>query len=515
MIPKGNQRGGGQQLATHLLNSIDNERVEVMELRGSIAADLHGAFAEWRAASTGTRCRKYLYSLSVNPDPGQRKISRDEFRDFISRAEKSLGLGGQPRAVVFHTKNGREHCHVVWSRIDTDRLKAIQLSHDRQKLRTVARDFARDRGLELPRGMKKDRGQKRYDERKKESSLAERQQEERTGLTKQQRQREITDAWQQTADGKAFMKALEQKGYALAEGAQRAYVVIDRYGEIHALARQIQGAKSRDVKERLRDVPLETLPAAQQVQNKVRAKTKAALREYFIIQNDPRRKKMDKAHEKKRDTLEKKKAALLQRQQQQRERLLQRIKDRNQKSQASKTRGFRAFWTRLTGQPQQTGITPGQKRAIEAQQRRHARQLRNITRQERSLTAIKKRETGSLETKIKREIRQRFRETGRQPLTKEQTQALQKFIENARDIARRREAPEKTARETERSTPPEKQAEKVPEKTSEKQTALPFREAAQKPEKEFSKEFINALRARAAGKKERGKDPDRGRGPRL
>lgn len=47
--------------------------------------------------------------------------------------ENKLGLSGQPRAVVFHVKKGREHCHVVWSRIDLDKMRAVQLSNDRQK----------------------------------------------------------------------------------------------------------------------------------------------------------------------------------------------------------------------------------------------------------------------------------------------------------------------------------------------------------------------------------------------
>ena len=64
MILKGNQRGSGQQLATQLLNADNNQRVEILELRGSVARDLHGAFEEWWACSMATQCLKYLYSLS-------------------------------------------------------------------------------------------------------------------------------------------------------------------------------------------------------------------------------------------------------------------------------------------------------------------------------------------------------------------------------------------------------------------------------------------------------------------
>ena len=155
MILKGNQRGNGQQLATQLLNADNNQRVEILELRGSIARDLRGAFEEWCACSMATQCRKYLYSLSINPDPRQGGLTRAQYFDLIERAEKELGLSGQPRAVVFHVHNdGREHYHVVWSRIDTDNMKAVHIAHDRLKLRKVAQEFARDHGITLPSGMR-------------------------------------------------------------------------------------------------------------------------------------------------------------------------------------------------------------------------------------------------------------------------------------------------------------------------------------------------------------------------
>ena len=132
MILKASQRGGGRQLATHLLNGVDNERVELLALRGAVARDLHGAFAEWEAQSTATQCRKYLYSLSINPDPRQRPLSREEIGDFIGRIETRLGLEAQPRAVICHVTGGREHFHVAWSRIDVEKMKAVQLSHDRR-----------------------------------------------------------------------------------------------------------------------------------------------------------------------------------------------------------------------------------------------------------------------------------------------------------------------------------------------------------------------------------------------
>ena len=51
-----------------------------------------------------------------------------------------MGLTDQPRAVIFHEKNGREHAHVIWSRTDTEQMRAIMKEkhrRERQSARTV------------------------------------------------------------------------------------------------------------------------------------------------------------------------------------------------------------------------------------------------------------------------------------------------------------------------------------------------------------------------------------------
>jgi hypothetical protein len=265
MILKGNQRGGGQQLAAHLQNSFDNERVEIADVRGSVARDLSGAFAEWAAEARGTKCTKFLYSLSLNPYQPNGRLTREQYLELLERTERSLKLVGQPRAVVFHEKRDkdgvlREHCHAVWSRIDTDKMIAVPMGHDRLKLRTVAQEFARDHGLELPDGMKpgnsRDSRKDRYNKRAAQENLGEKQQQERTGITKAERRADIASCWTGTTNGAAFVHALETKGYFLARGDARDYVVIDAYGEVHSLSRQLGGvAKKKEMTDRLADFP--------------------------------------------------------------------------------------------------------------------------------------------------------------------------------------------------------------------------------------------------------------------
>jgi hypothetical protein len=265
MIPKASQRGLGQDLATHLQNAYDNEYVEIAEVRGAVARDLHGAFAEWEVcAHAMTGCRNYLYSLSVNPDPAQRALTRPEYWDYIERVEGKLGLSGQPRAITFHIKDGREHCHVVWSRIDAEHGKAIHQPFDRQKLMMVTRQFAREHGLRLPDGMVPDAGRERG--KKKSLSLYEKHQQDATGLTKEERIRQVTEAWRHSDGARAFVRALEERGYVLATG-KRPYVLVDLYGEMNALPKLIddRAVRTRDIRAFLeRDFPIESLPSVEE-----------------------------------------------------------------------------------------------------------------------------------------------------------------------------------------------------------------------------------------------------------
>ncbi|ODS56443.1 MAG: hypothetical protein ABS36_08650 [Acidobacteria bacterium SCN 69-37] len=429
MIPKGSQRGGGQQLATHLLNEFDNERVELAHVRGSIANDLHGAFAEWRAVSRATQCRKYLYSLSLNPDPKQGPLTRTQYLDFINRAEQRLGLTGQPRAVVFHVKYGREHCHVVWSRIDEKAMKAVQISHDHQNLRTVARAFAREHGLRLPPAMEKNRGSDRFLDRQKRENLFEQQQQERSGITKAQRVAAITAAWKQTRDAREFVAALRKRGYLLARGDARTYVVVDRAGEIHALARQIDGARTRQVRERLAAYPLERLPdahSAQALLRKAQQRGQPASREdQQALSPQQRRSALESRQEQRRAALSTQREALEAHHATERDLLgkEQALEERGIARARAKPGPVMGFLMRITGlgrlvdgrrQRQDKARRQEHAQQRDRLERRHHREIVDFRHREHALDSVDARERRSLETQIRRQsfVRASAREQG-------------------------------------------------------------------------------------------------------
>ncbi len=266
MIIRTKQRAEGQQLATNLLNPRENEITEVWEIHNAVAQNLHGAFEEWEAIASGTKCQNYLYTVSINPDPAQKPLTKDQIMDFIARAEEKLGLIDHPRAILFHVKEGRPYYNVVWSRINSDKMKSIKISHDRIKLRVLVKDFARDHNIILPPGMRTDKDPA-Y-KKTEEFSLVEKHQERRTGIPIDDRRHIITQAWNQTRNGLDFATALKDRGYILARGDKGVYALVDAYGEIYSLSRQITDVNTQDIKARLQlDCPLETLPAATVIKN--------------------------------------------------------------------------------------------------------------------------------------------------------------------------------------------------------------------------------------------------------
>lgn len=251
MILKASQRGGGMALARHLLNEADNDHVELHELRGFVAVDLSGAFKEAHAISLGTRCRQFLFSLSLNPPP-RAEVPVDVFEAAIADIEARLGLRGQPRAIVFHEKEGRRHAHCVWSRIDATRMRAINLPHFQLKLMDKARELYLEHGWTMPRGLQTEAGRDPLSYGRAESQQAKRAKADPKALKALFRR-----CWERSDSRAALAGALLEHGFVLAQGDRRGFVAVDRLGKVYALSRWLD-IKAKEVRARLgdgRDLP--------------------------------------------------------------------------------------------------------------------------------------------------------------------------------------------------------------------------------------------------------------------
>lgn len=231
MILNGNSRGHGQELARHLLNVEDNEHAMVHELRGFIGDDLMGAFAEVEAIAKGTKCQQYLFSLSLNP-PQLEAVSIETFEATIDTIEAKLGLSGQPRAIVFHEKLGRRHAHCVWSRVDAEAMKGINLPYFKRKLTDISRELYRTHGWHMPAGLvrSEDRDPFNY-------SHAQAGQAKRVKRDPKELKALFQRCWLASDSASAFSAALAEHRVALARGDGRGFIAVDVDGEVYSLSR--------------------------------------------------------------------------------------------------------------------------------------------------------------------------------------------------------------------------------------------------------------------------------------
>lgn len=335
MILKASQRGGGMQLAVHLLKP-ENEHVELHEISGFVADDLAGAFKEVYAISKGTRCKQFLFSLSLNP-PEMENVPVEVFEDVISRIEAKMGLAGQPRAIVFHEKQGRRHAHCVWSRIDAAKMKAINLPHFKLKLTELSRQIYLEQGWDMPSGLKDyaDRDPLNY-------SQAEAQQAERANRDTRALKAIFQKCWAGSDSRAAFAHALREQGFVLARGSRRGFVAVDAAGEVYAIARWV-GVRTKEVRARLGD--LEDLPNIEEAI--------AILSRSFDVEGFEAQQRAAAQDERRKELLEKKRHSLVAKQRIERETLRDMQQARHTVEATARTAnlptGLKATWAKMTG----------------------------------------------------------------------------------------------------------------------------------------------------------------------
>lgn len=327
MILEGNARAHGLELARHLLNARDNDHVTLHALDGFMADDLPGALEEAEAISQATQCRKYLFSLSLNP-PMEASVSVAGFEAVLAKAERDLGLAGQPKAVVFHEKNGRRHAHVVWSRIDTDRMKAIQLPHFKRKLMAISRAQYLEHGWDMPAGFQDAEMCDPDRFTNAEAGQAKRAERPLAGLKAMFR-----GCWESSDSQNGFAAALAAKGFALARGDRRSIVAVDATGSVWSLSRWC-GVKARDLKRKVSQP--DRLPNVAQA---------TLLAQGFETYETPKKSVADKDRERRL-------AEMVKRQRQERATLLAALKKREADRLKETPKGMHAAFLKMTGRYQ-------------------------------------------------------------------------------------------------------------------------------------------------------------------
>ncbi|MEM9805744.1 MAG: hypothetical protein AAF959_10730 [Cyanobacteria bacterium P01_D01_bin.56] len=283
MIIKSSQRAGHQELAAHLMKCRDIDGTpQTVTISGSRdlvnGDDVHQALGDMAIlAMASTRCQKDLYHISLNPNQA---MTEEEWEMVWQLYEQEFGLGHLSYVEVTHAKgdNRPPHRHRVYERVDIDSCKAVQLSHTRIRNELVARKIEFALGHALTTGKHNRTVIKRLKQDGQQEIIAWMQQghahdcerpvanqnhrdvqmQKRTTLSTEQVKADLQACYVHTDNGQSFRAAINAKGYQLARGDRRDFVIVDAMGGIHSPRRRLN-VKAKELREQWADLKQEQL----------------------------------------------------------------------------------------------------------------------------------------------------------------------------------------------------------------------------------------------------------------
>jgi len=272
MIIKPKVRGNGAKLADYLLKSGKNEKTELVEMRGFHAPTLKGSLGLVEVMAEATQCEQPFYHVGFRLAPGE-TLRPEQWKECADRLEKKLGLENQPRALVMHTHKGETHMHAVWSRIDEQSMKAINMFQDWPRCQQVARELEREFGLKRVRD--------RNDERKhKAPTFNEDQQARRKGQNLEEKRGAIRAAWESSDNRQSFAAALDEAGFVFAKGDRRDFVAVDELGSVYTIGKRTTGANAAEVRAKLHGIGGDLMPTIEEAREIQRDRAQGRATEY-------------------------------------------------------------------------------------------------------------------------------------------------------------------------------------------------------------------------------------------
>ena len=235
-------------------------RILAIEVQGTVSQDVQSALQEMESISSGTKCKSFLYHASINPQEHEH-LTPEQWQRAVEILEKELNFEGHQRVLVKHIKDGRAHYHCIWNRINPDTLKAVHMSGSFAAHERASRQMEREFGLERIQGVHVERDQGKIPRRGPKSREMERG--KRSGFDPRQITAEVSALWNDSKNGAEFKAALEERGYLLARGDKRDFLLVDLAGDHHNLTRRT-GARAVDVRAKLADIERESLQTVDQ-----------------------------------------------------------------------------------------------------------------------------------------------------------------------------------------------------------------------------------------------------------
>lgn len=148
MIIKSHITGAYRKSATYLEAQGLNEKRRTVEISDIDARTMVEAFWNMWAIGSHSEVQKALHHISINPRRDEH-LRDDQVFLIIACCEEKYGYKphDHQRVVVEHIKEGRQHFHVIWNRVNLVTGLAVNPGCDHNKSIQAAREMEKKLGL--------------------------------------------------------------------------------------------------------------------------------------------------------------------------------------------------------------------------------------------------------------------------------------------------------------------------------------------------------------------------------
>ena len=237
---------------THTLNMLTDDPDKAWKVMAYTTMEQSRLKMASGQKSTGKKLQKpvFAYALAWHPE---HELTEDHIRETALKSLETLGMTEYQVILYRHRDEPQPHVHIIVNRVHPETGLAAHLSKTKERLSDFARMYEREHG-------------KIYC-KQREENFQKRKEGEKTRYADPN----LVKAWNEAADGKAFIEALKKEGYHLAQGRKRV-VVVDKYGKIFNPTRQLPGIKAKDLKEKLKGLNLRALFDAASLSGQIQTK---------------------------------------------------------------------------------------------------------------------------------------------------------------------------------------------------------------------------------------------------
>lgn len=248
MIIDGNEHGNAGNLARYLLTAKEGETVQLYETRGTALDNLTDTLTDWEAIGRSTtRGQNILYHSWLRLASGE-KLHEAQWLKTIETLEERLKLTDAPRVIVaHHNEQNGTHFHVVWSRVDPERDRLLNLGNSARKSITVAREAEKEFGLRRLEAVDTKRKEK-----KRQLSKTEIRAIKDRGANREKLEKAVRAAWSACDGGEEMHQMLAALKVTLEPGDRRAWVVEYAGVKVNPV-RLLEGVTEAQFRERMKD----------------------------------------------------------------------------------------------------------------------------------------------------------------------------------------------------------------------------------------------------------------------